>query len=117
MCIEANTKQALSLGKSLCIDVYKRQVLKNGGEGVGLFRTEFLYMDNDHFPTEEEQFEAYKAEMCIRDSAGSIESGFHPNSTFKRFKPESYRIFSCFPQCVDSCCNHCYHTCLLYTSY
>ena len=36
-------------------------VLKNGGEGVGLFQTEFLYMDNDHFPTEEEQFEAYKA--------------------------------------------------------
>lgn len=36
-------------------------VLNNGGEGVGLFRTEFLYMDNDHFPTEEEQFEAYKA--------------------------------------------------------
>lgn len=36
-------------------------VLKNGGEGVGLFRTEFLYMDSDHFPTEEEQFEAYKA--------------------------------------------------------
>ena len=36
-------------------------VLKNGGEGVGLFRTEFLYMDNDHFPTEEEQFGAYKA--------------------------------------------------------
>ena len=36
-------------------------VLKNGGEGVGLFRTEFLYMDSDHFPTEEEQFEAYNA--------------------------------------------------------
>ena len=36
-------------------------VLKNGGEGVGLFRTEFLYMDSDHFPTEDEQFEAYKA--------------------------------------------------------
>ena len=35
-------------------------VLTNGGEGVGLFRTEFLYMDSDHFPTEEEQFEAYK---------------------------------------------------------
>lgn len=35
-------------------------VLKNGGEGVGLFRTEFLYMDSDHFPTEDEQFEAYK---------------------------------------------------------
>ena len=36
------------------------QVVANGGEGVGLFRTEFLYMDNDHFPTEEEQFEVYK---------------------------------------------------------
>lgn len=36
------------------------QVIANGGEGVGLFRTEFLYMDNDHFPTEEEQFTVYK---------------------------------------------------------
>ena len=30
------------------------------GEGVGLFRSEFLFMDNTHLPTEEEQFEAYK---------------------------------------------------------
>ena len=36
-------------------------VLNNGGEGVGLFRTEFLYMDSQDFPTEEEQFAAYKA--------------------------------------------------------
>ncbi|MCY6483454.1 phosphoenolpyruvate--protein phosphotransferase [Clostridium aestuarii] len=36
------------------------QVLENGGDGVGLFRTEFLYMDRDDMPTEEEQFEAYK---------------------------------------------------------
>lgn len=36
-------------------------VLANGGEGIGLFRSEFLYMDNDHFPTEEEQFIAYKS--------------------------------------------------------
>lgn len=35
-------------------------VLKNGGEGVGLYRTEFLYMNNDNFPTEDEQFVAYK---------------------------------------------------------
>ncbi len=35
-------------------------VLENGGEGVGLFRTEFLYMNSDHFPTEDEQVEAYK---------------------------------------------------------
>ncbi|MDT8715686.1 phosphoenolpyruvate--protein phosphotransferase [Clostridium sp. 19966] len=36
------------------------KVLENGGEAVGLFRTEFLYMDRDSLPTEEEQFEAYK---------------------------------------------------------
>ncbi|MGB5823768.1 MAG: phosphoenolpyruvate--protein phosphotransferase [Proteocatella sp.] len=32
-----------------------------GAEGVGLYRTEFLYMDREALPTEEEQFEAYKA--------------------------------------------------------
>jgi len=35
-------------------------VINNGGEGVGLFRTEFLYMGRDQLPSEEEQFEAYK---------------------------------------------------------
>jgi len=33
----------------------------NGAEGVGLYRTEFLYMDRNDLPTEDEQFEAYKA--------------------------------------------------------
>ncbi|MBH8598460.1 phosphoenolpyruvate--protein phosphotransferase [Thermoactinomyces sp. CICC 10523] len=33
--------------------------LKNHAEGVGLFRTEFLYLENDHWPTEEEQYQAY----------------------------------------------------------
>ncbi len=36
-------------------------VLENGGEGVGLYRTEFLYMESAELPTEEEQFNAYKA--------------------------------------------------------
>ncbi|MEK3989369.1 phosphoenolpyruvate--protein phosphotransferase [Robertmurraya sp. FSL R5-0851] len=36
-------------------------VINNGGEGVGLYRTEFLYMGRDQLPTEEEQFESYKA--------------------------------------------------------
>jgi phosphoenolpyruvate-protein phosphotransferase (PTS system enzyme I) len=35
-------------------------VLENGGEGIGLYRTEFLYMGRDQLPTEDEQFEAYK---------------------------------------------------------
>jgi phosphotransferase system enzyme I (PtsI) len=35
-------------------------VLRNGAQGIGLYRTEFLFMNNDRFPTEDEQFEAYK---------------------------------------------------------
>ena len=35
--------------------------LKNGAEGIGLFRTEFLFMDRTAMPTEQEQYEAYKA--------------------------------------------------------
>ena len=35
-------------------------VTENTAEGVGLFRSEFLYMNSDDFPTENEQFEAYK---------------------------------------------------------
>lgn len=36
------------------------KVLDNGGEAIGLFRTEFLYMNRNTFPSEEEQFAAYK---------------------------------------------------------
>ena len=35
-------------------------VIEAGAAGVGLYRTEFLFMDSDHFPTEQEQYEAYK---------------------------------------------------------
>ncbi|WP_170932567.1 phosphoenolpyruvate--protein phosphotransferase [Desulfosporosinus sp. FKB] len=37
--------------------------LKHGAEGVGLFRTEFLYLNRDTLPSEEEQFQAYKAAL------------------------------------------------------
>ncbi|EIA23636.1 Phosphoenolpyruvate-protein phosphotransferase, partial [Candidatus Arthromitus sp. SFB-3] len=36
------------------------QVIENGADGVGLFRTEFLYMDRNSMPSEEEQFNSYK---------------------------------------------------------
>lgn len=36
-------------------------VLANGGEGIGLYRTEFLFLDRDSFPSEEEQFTVYKS--------------------------------------------------------
>lgn len=38
---------------------------ENGAEGIGLYRTEFLYMDRTSLPTEEEQLEAYKAVLEI----------------------------------------------------
>lgn len=35
-------------------------VVQNDAEGIGLFRSEFIYLERDHFPSEEEQFEIYK---------------------------------------------------------
>jgi len=49
--LRANISSTLELKNSL----------DSGAEGVGLFRTEFLYMDRGRFPTEDEQFEVYKA--------------------------------------------------------
>jgi len=37
-----------------------KKAIECDGEGIGLFRSEFLFMDKPHLPTEEEQFEAYK---------------------------------------------------------
>lgn len=42
-----------------------QKVLECDGEGVGLFRTEFLFMESKELPTEEEQFEAYKRAAII----------------------------------------------------
>lgn len=48
--LEANIASPLDL----------ESVLRNGAEGIGLFRTEFIYMDRDKAPDEEEQFSIYK---------------------------------------------------------
>lgn len=58
---------------SLCANVGGIKDIENALEmnidGVGLFRTEFLYMENVHFPTEEEQFAVYKkaTELCPQE--------------------------------------------------
>jgi len=44
------------------------QVIANDGEGIGLFRSEFLYLENETYPTEEQQFQAYK--KAVSDMKG-----------------------------------------------
>ncbi|WP_297295882.1 phosphoenolpyruvate--protein phosphotransferase [uncultured Brachyspira sp.] len=46
-------------------------VLKNGADGIGLYRTEFLFMENTDFPTEDEQFKAYK-EVAVAMSGHTV---------------------------------------------
>lgn len=62
--ISIETKTKAGKRVEVCGNIGKAKdveaVLANGGDGVGLFRTEFLYMDRDAMPTEDEQFEAYK---------------------------------------------------------
>jgi len=43
-------------------------VLANDAAGIGLFRSEFLYLEKDHYPTEEEQFQSYKT--VVQNMAG-----------------------------------------------
>ncbi|XID95260.1 phosphoenolpyruvate--protein phosphotransferase [Paenibacillaceae bacterium WGS1546] len=52
--------EALTLAANISSLKELEAALANGAQGVGLFRTEFLYMDRTHFPTEEEQFEVYR---------------------------------------------------------
>ena len=61
--VPAVTPDGVEITLAANISSYKelQAALANGAEGVGLFRTEFLYMDRDHFPTEEEQYSVYKA--------------------------------------------------------
>ena len=49
-----------------------KKAMECDGEGVGLFRTEFLFMDNTHLPTEEEQFEAYKEALQTMEGKAVI---------------------------------------------
>lgn len=48
-------------------------VVRNGGKGVGLYRSEFLYMNSDEMPTEDKQFAAYKTVIeQFKDGEGVI---------------------------------------------
>lgn len=52
-------------------------VMENDAGGIGLFRSEFLYLESDHYPTEDEQFQAYKREELLQEGfkLGNVEEG------------------------------------------
>lgn len=79
----------------LCINVGSTEEIKlaldKNMDGVGLFRTEFLYMENSHFPTEEEQFAVYKeaAELCPREvTIRTLDIGGDKSLPYYEFEPE-----------------------------
>ena len=62
-CIKAvtNTGKVIEVSGNIGSPDEAARVLEYGGDGIGLFRTEFLYMNRDSLPSEEEQYEAYKS--------------------------------------------------------
>lgn len=80
---------------SLCINVGSTEEIKlaldKNIDGVGLFRTEFLYMENTQFPTEEEQFAVYKeaAELCPGEvTIRTLDIGGDKNLPYYEFAEE-----------------------------
>ncbi len=66
-------------------------VTSSGGKGIGLFRTEFLYMNSRHFPTEEEQFNEYKktAQQGLEDVIiRTLDIGGDKNLPYYEFQHE-----------------------------
>lgn len=79
----------------LCVNVGNtseiEQALDKNIDGVGLFRTEFLYMENSHFPTEEEQYQVYKkaAELCPQEvTIRTLDIGGDKNLPYYEFEHE-----------------------------
>ncbi|MGN0400564.1 MAG: phosphoenolpyruvate--protein phosphotransferase [Blautia sp.] len=79
----------------ICANVGDLEDVKAAAErkadGVGLFRSEFLYMENSHFPTEEEQFEVYKeaAKLCpLELTIRTLDIGGDKGLSYYAFDPE-----------------------------
>lgn len=79
----------------LCANVGNLEDIKKALEmnidGVGLFRSEFLYMENTHFPTEEEQYQVYKeaAELCPQElTIRTLDIGGDKDLSYFEFEKE-----------------------------
>ena len=67
-------------------------------DGVGLFRSEFLYMENTHFPTEEEQYQVYKeaAELCPQElTIRTLDIGGDKELSYFEFEKEENPFLGC----------------------
>ncbi|CEG22843.1 Phosphoenolpyruvate-protein phosphotransferase [Planococcus massiliensis] len=64
--------QAVEIGANIGTPKDTTGVLENGGEAIGLYRTEFLYMGRDEFPTEEQQYEAYAAVLKAMEGKPTV---------------------------------------------
>jgi phosphotransferase system enzyme I (PtsI) len=68
-----------------------KKALEYRMDGVGLFRSEFLYMENTHFPTEEEQFQVYKeaAQLCGKElTIRTLDIGGDKELSYYQFEKE-----------------------------
>ena len=96
-------------------------VLENDSEGIGLFRSEFLYLGRDDYPTEEEQFQVYKnviskmngKKVIIRTlDIGADKQADYFNIPHEENPAMGYRAIRICLDRVDV-----FKTCLLYTSF
>ncbi|WP_240384229.1 phosphoenolpyruvate--protein phosphotransferase [Clostridioides difficile] len=82
-------------------------LIKNDAEGVGLYRTEFLYMDRDSFPTEEIQYEAYKAVLEGMDGKPivirTLDIGGDKELSYLSMEPEMnpFLVYRAIRLCLD----------------
>ena len=79
----------------ICANVGNLEDVKTAVErhvdGIGLFRSEFLYMENDHFPTEEEQFQVYSeaAKICPSElTIRTLDIGGDKSLSYYEFEKE-----------------------------
>ena len=91
--LPATTRDGVTV--QLCVNVGSvkeiRKALDYHMDGVGLFRSEFLYMNNNHFPTEEEQFVVYKeaAQVCQKElTIRTLDIGGDKGLSYYEFEKE-----------------------------
>ena len=86
-----NKKISLLCNASSLVEL--RKAIENDCEGIGLFRTEMLFMRSDHAPTEEEQFNLYKKAAELLDgrplTIRTLDIGGDKNIPYLKMQPES----------------------------